>query len=111
MRHASALHLGRDAINGVVGRKDGAFLPCHQVRQVVAGKVGSSFRLLQLVVGLRTARNPIVGEAAKGVGNLRPTDVDGFSEQVRAAGVKRFDGGARGLTDLGCAVELAPLTH
>src|SRR6202051_5021278 len=90
MSPSSALHLSRDALNGVVSRKYGAFLPCHQVRQVVAGKVGSSLRLLQLGVGLRTARNPIIGEAAKGIRNLQPADLDSFLEQLRAAGVQRL---------------------
>src|SRR5580698_4919854 len=65
------------------------------MRKIIAGEVGSALWFFELGISRLAAFQVIVGEAAKGVGNLRPTDVDGFSEQVRAARVKRFDSGAR----------------
>src|ERR1700733_4819984 len=67
------------------------------MRKIIAGEVGSALWFFELGISGLAAFQVIVGEAAKGEGNLRPTDVDGFSEQVRGAGVKLFEGGARGI--------------
>jgi hypothetical protein len=58
------LDRGGDALDGVVGGEDGAFLPADQVREVVAGEVGAALGLVQLGVGGVAGCEVVVGEAA-----------------------------------------------
>ena len=50
--------------------------------------------VVELSVGGFSAWEEDVSEAADGVGDLCPANVDGFGEQMRAARVELFDGGA-----------------
>ena len=76
------------------------------MREVVAGEVGFALGFFKLCVGWGAALEEVVCEAAEGVWDLGPCDVDRFGEQVGAAWVKElygltggfelcFDGGER----------------
>src|ERR1700679_2413014 len=70
------------------------------MREVVSGKERSALRLIELDVRRVGGRGEIVGEAAERVGNFRPADVNGFGQEMRAAGMQCFDGAA-GCVELG----------
>jgi hypothetical protein len=68
------------AFYGVVGGEYGAFLPGYEMREVVSGEVGSTLGFVELGVGGLSAWEKDISEAADGVGDLCPADVDGFGE-------------------------------
>ena len=86
----------RDALDGVVRGEDCALLPADEMGEVVACEVGLALRFFELLVGGVAAGEVVVGEAAQGIRDLRPGDVDGLAEQVGPAGVEYFDSLARG---------------
>lgn len=86
------MHLFCDAFDGVVGGEDCAFLPGDEVREVVAGEVCFALGFFKLCVGRGAAGDEVVREAAEGVWDLGPCDIDRFGEQVGAAWVKELNG-------------------
>src|ERR1700753_736838 len=75
-RSPLAFHLSRDAFNGVVRGEDGPFLPGNKMREVVIRKIGAALGLCQLGIRRRARLHSVVGEAAKGVRNLCPADIN-----------------------------------
>lgn len=72
----------------MVGGEDCALLPGDEVREVVSSEVGLALRFFKLCVGRGAAGEEVVREAAEGVWDPGPCDVDRFGEQVGAAWVK-----------------------
>lgn len=73
-----AANLFGDAFDGVMGGEDGALLPADEVREVISGEVGLALWFFELLVGWLAAVEVIVGEAAEGVGDFGPADIDGL---------------------------------
>ena len=85
------VELFRDSFDGVMCGEDGTLLPSDEVREVVACEEGLPFWFFELFVGRLAAGDEVICEAAEGVRNSRPVDVDGLGQQVGAAGVEEFD--------------------
>ena len=71
-----AMDLFGNAFDGVVGGEYGAFLPGYEVGEVVSGEVGSTLGFVELGVGGLSAWQEDVSEAADGVGDLCPADIN-----------------------------------
>ena len=69
-----------DALDGVMSGECRSFLPANEVREIITGEVGSALGFFELDVCGPAAFEVIVCEAAEGVGDLRPANVDRFGE-------------------------------
>lgn len=70
----------RNAVDGMVGRESRAFLPAHEMREVISGKIGPALRFVELDISGIALDMAVIGKGAEGVGNLAPTDVDRFRQ-------------------------------